>query len=142
MCHNDVCLENVVVREGVAVALLDYDLAAPGRPVQDLLHFARMCVPIDDEARAAGQGWEPADRPARLRLAADAYGLGRWGRREFMEGVSASMAQGAEFVRRRVQRGDPAFTKVWNETGGEQRFERQQRWWNEHRARFAEALLG
>lgn len=30
-CHNDVCLENVVFRDGVAVGLLDFDFAAPGR---------------------------------------------------------------------------------------------------------------
>lgn len=142
MCHNDVCLENVVVRDGVAVALLDFDFAAPGRPVHDLLNFARMCVPIDDEEHATKLGWEPADRPARLRLVGDAYGLERSGRRDLIEGMSASMAQGADFVRRRVHGGDLAFTKIWNETGGMRRFERQERWWNEHQARFSEALLG
>src|SRR5262249_5937475 len=49
ICHNDVCLENVVFRDGVAVALLDFDFAAPGRPGHDLACFARMCVPIDDD---------------------------------------------------------------------------------------------
>lgn len=29
--HNDVCLENIVFRQGVAVALLDFDFAAPTR---------------------------------------------------------------------------------------------------------------
>src|ERR1700680_4051081 len=33
ICHNDVCLENVVFRDGEAVALLDFDFAAPGRSV-------------------------------------------------------------------------------------------------------------
>jgi len=28
ICHNDVCLENVVFRDGVAIALLDFDFAA------------------------------------------------------------------------------------------------------------------
>jgi len=28
VCHNDVCLENVVFREGVAIGLLDFDFAA------------------------------------------------------------------------------------------------------------------
>ena len=53
VCHNDVCLENVVFRDGIAVALLDFDFAAPGRPAYDLSQFARMCVPIDDESRVA-----------------------------------------------------------------------------------------
>lgn len=33
ICHNDVCPENVVVGDGEAVALLDFDFAAPGRPL-------------------------------------------------------------------------------------------------------------
>ena len=32
VCHNDVCPENVVYRDGRAVALLDFDFVAPGRP--------------------------------------------------------------------------------------------------------------
>ena len=31
LCHNDVCPENVVFRDGRATALIDFDLAAPGR---------------------------------------------------------------------------------------------------------------
>jgi Ser/Thr protein kinase RdoA (MazF antagonist) len=31
VCHNDVCLENVVFRDGIAVGLLDFDFVAPGR---------------------------------------------------------------------------------------------------------------
>jgi hypothetical protein len=49
VCHNDVELSNVVFRDGVAVALIDFELAAPGRPVYDLAQFARLCVPIDDD---------------------------------------------------------------------------------------------
>ena len=67
MCHNDVCLENVVFDNGEAVALLDFDFAAPGRREFDVAAFARMCVPIDDDINAARLGWESNDRPARLR---------------------------------------------------------------------------
>jgi hypothetical protein len=56
MCHNDVCMENVVFRNGSAVGLLDFDFAAPGRPVYDLGQFARMCVPIDDDVNAPDWG--------------------------------------------------------------------------------------
>src|SRR5688572_27269242 len=77
VCHNDVCLENVVFRGGRAIALLDFDFAAPGRPIYDLANMARMCVPIDNDFDAARLGWAPADRPRRLRLVADTYGLDR-----------------------------------------------------------------
>ena len=80
VCHNDVEPSNVVFRDGVAVALIDFEFAAPGRPVYDLAQLARLCVPIDDDFDQARLGWRPADRPARLRLVADAYGLDRDGR--------------------------------------------------------------
>jgi hypothetical protein len=71
VCHNDVCLENVVFRDDEAVALLDFDFAAPGRPIFDLAAFARMCVPIDDNLSASRLGFKEHDRPARLRLVAE-----------------------------------------------------------------------
>ena len=95
MCHNDVCLENVVFRAGNAVALLDFDFAAPGRPIYDIAQTARMCVPIDDDTNAARLGWEPLDRPGRLRLVADEYGLDAHGRAELLETLSASIARAA-----------------------------------------------
>ncbi len=52
VCHNDVEPSNVVFRDGIAVALLDFEFAAPGRPVYDLAHLARLCVrPITNLTR-------------------------------------------------------------------------------------------
>jgi len=140
ICHNDVCLENVVFADGVAAGLLDFDFAAPGRPVYDLAQMARMCVPIDDDVNAARLGWEPADRAARLRLVADAYGLEAPGRRELSEILAAAMARGGEFVRRRVEAGDPNFIKMWNEMGGQARFDNRRRWWEQHEEQIRAAL--
>ena len=140
VCHNDVCLENVVFRDGVAVGLLDFDYAAPGRPEYDLAQMARMCVPIDDDVNAARLGWSPADRPDRLRLVADAYGLDARSRSAFLEVLSTSIERGGEFVRRRVEAGEPGFMAMWNEMGGMERFDRRRRWWVEHQHRFARAL--
>jgi hypothetical protein len=140
VCHNDVCLENVVFRDGRAVGLLDFDFAAPGRPVYDLAQFARMCVPIDDEVNAARFGWQPADLPARLRLVADSYGLDPDARMEMLDVLSLSMRQGGNFVQRRVEAGDPNFIAMWNAMGGEARFDRRREWWLLHEALFAAAL--
>jgi phosphotransferase family enzyme len=140
VCHNDVCMENVVFRGGQAVALLDFDFAAPGRPGYDLARFAHMCVPLDDDLSAARLSWDSADRPRRLRLVADAYGLDRDGRTGLLEMVAGSLHHGAEFVRRRVERGDPNFVAMWNRTGGQQRFDRRQHWWAGHEHEFARAL--
>ena len=140
VCHNDVCLENVVFRGGVPVALVDFDFAAPGHPVDDLASMVRMVVPVDDDVNAARLGWVPADRPARLRLAADAYGLDAGGRRLLGERVEDVMERTEAFVRRRVAAGDPNFCAVWATMRGEERFTRRRAWWAAQRARFLAAL--
>jgi hypothetical protein len=140
VCHNDVCLENVVFRDGRAVALLDFDFAAPGRPTFDLAAFARMCVPVDDDINAAKQGWGPADRPGRLRLICDAYGLDLESRLEVLHLLGESIASGGEFVRRRAEAGEPGFVRMWAEIGGMERFDRRRRWWADQRQHFALAL--
>jgi len=140
ICHNDVCLENVVFRGGEAVGLLDFDFAAPGRPAGDLASFARMCVPVDDDVNAAKQGWAHGDRPARLRLVADAYGLDRAGRGEMIDVLGATIMQGGAFVRRRVEAGDTNFIAMWDAMGGAERFDRRRRWWDQHRVEFLAAL--
>ena len=139
ICHNDVCMENVVHRDGVAVALLDFDYAAPGRPLYDLAQFARMCVPVDDETNARRLGWEPHDSFARLRRVADAYGLAA-DRSEFLAVLEASIRRGGAFVQRKVQEGDPNFIQMWNEFGGMERFDRRRRWFADNIGRFAAAL--
>jgi hypothetical protein len=140
VCHNDVCLENVVFRDGRAVALLDFDFAAPGRPAHDVAAFARMCVPIDDDVNATRLGWEPADRPRRLRVVCDAYRLDGDGRSEVLACLDSSIVAAGEFVRRHVEAGEPGFVKMWEEMGGMERFDRRRRWWHENREQFDAAL--
>jgi hypothetical protein len=140
VCHNDVCPENVVFRGDIAVALLDFEFAAPGRPVYDVAHLARLCVPIEDEFDQAGLGWRPADRPARLRLVADAYGLDRDERAELLTALNDAIARIEAAVRRRVDAGDANFVAMWNRTGGSERYDRRRRWWTDHRDRFEAAL--
>jgi hypothetical protein len=141
VCHNDVCPENVVFREGIAVGLLDFEFAAPGRPVYDVAHLARLCVPIDDDVDQARLGWRPADRPARLRLVADAYGLDRDGRAELLTAMSDAIARITAAARRWVDAVDPTLVEMWNRTGGSERYDRRRRWWTDHHDEFAAALL-
>lgn len=140
VCHNDVCLENVVFRDGVAVALLDFEFAAPGRPVYDLACLARLCVPIDNDFDQARLGWHPADRPARLRLIADAYGLDPDGRKELLTAIEDALTRAEEFIWRKVEAGDPNFLDMWNRTDGAERYHRRRRWWNDNHHQFSTAL--
>ena len=140
VCHNDVEPSNVVFRDGIAVALLDFEFAAPGRPVYDLAQLARLCVPIDDDLDQARLGWRPADRPARLRLVADAYRLDRLGRSELLAATNDAIDRVEAAVRRSVAAGDPNAVELWNRTGGSERYDRRRLWWSEHHDRFAAAL--
>ncbi|MCX6522207.1 MAG: phosphotransferase [Actinobacteria bacterium] len=139
-CHNDVCLENVVFRDGSAVGLLDFDFAAPGRREFDLASFVRMCLPVDEDASAARLGWVSADRPARLRLVCDEYGLDGPGRARLLDRFDESIARDGQFVRRRVEAGEAAFIEMWESMGGQERYDRRRRWWSEVRADFEGAL--
>lgn len=141
VCHNDVCPENVVFRNGAAVALIDFEFAAPGRPVYDLAHLARLCVPLEDPIDEARLGWLPADRPIRLRLVADVYGLDRDGRVQLVTAINDAIAVVESAVRRAVAAGNPNAVAMWNRTGGAERYARRRRWWRDHWDQFAAALL-
>jgi thiamine kinase-like enzyme len=134
VCHNDVCPENVVFRDGIAVALLDFEFAAPGRPVYDLAHLARLGVPIEDDVDQDRLGWRPDDRPPRLRLVAD-------GRAELLPAMNDAIDRLEAAVRRSVEAGDPNAVAMWNRTGGSDRYDRRRRWWTDHHDQFAAALL-
>lgn len=140
VCHGDVCPENVVFRDADAVALLDFDFAAPGRRTFDLASMARMCVPIDDDKVAARTGRAGLDPVARLRVAADGYGLDLGQRVELVEVLAQQVEEGGRFVRRRVEAGEPAFVAMWHAMGGQERFDRRRRWFAAHRQRFFDAL--
>ena len=140
VCHNDVCLENVVFRAGAAVALLDFDFAAPGRPGHDLGCFARMCVPVDDDVSRGNLGWNVGHLPDRLRMVADVYGCTSEDRRQIIATLDRTIASGGEFVRRHAEAGEPGFVEMWAAIGGMERFDRRREWWARHRNDFATTM--
>jgi hypothetical protein len=140
VCHNDVELSNVVFREGMAVALIDFEFAAPGRPLYDLAHLARLCVPIEDDFDQDRIGWRAADRPSRLRLVADAYGLDHDGRATLLGAIDDALQQIEAAARRGWGRGDAHGAEMLVMTGGPEKYDRRRNWWNRHRDDFSAAL--
>ncbi len=140
VCHNDVEPSNVVFRDGIAVALIDFEFAAPGRPAYDLAQLARLCVPIEDDVDRARIGWRPADRPARLRLVADAYGLDSDGRAELLTAMEDAIDRIEATARRSVDAGEPNAVAILKRTGGIEKYDRRRRWWTNHHDQFAAAL--
>ena len=79
ICHNEVFPSNTVFRDGVPVALIDWDIAAPGPRAWDLGWTAWRWVPFfrDEKCRATGLPTGVADKARRFRMLLDAYGIER-----------------------------------------------------------------
>ena len=109
--HNDPNLDNVVFRDGQAVALLDFDLASPGSVTWDVAAAARHWVPLQD----------PQDVPAdlvprtedRLRMFLDAYGLGEDDRQEVVRALPEARTWGYDIVRQGAQAGHEGYADYW-----------------------------
>ena len=76
VCHGDGGPWNVVYREGLPAALIDWDGARPNLAINDLASIAWHFVPLgpDDFLRACGFT-EPFATARRLRVLCEAYGL-------------------------------------------------------------------
>jgi aminoglycoside phosphotransferase (APT) family kinase protein len=140
LCHNDVCPENVVCRDGRAVVLLDWEFAAPGRRLHDLAALVRMCGPTDAPGFAARTGRQDLDPGHRIRVAADGYGLAYDDRIELLDVLGEQIARGGDFVRRRVEAGEPAFVEMWEAMGGQDRYDHRHEWFEAERPVLLAAL--
>jgi len=72
--HNDLCAVNTICVDGVPYGFIDWDMAGPGGPLDDLALAAAQYTPIRPDRFWPRPGWPwPMDRPARLRMFCDAY---------------------------------------------------------------------
>jgi len=85
VCHNDTLGENVVFRGGKPVALIDWEFAAPGRRITDVVAAAAWWAPLRSDHGAKRYGLPTDRRQKRLRLLADGYGLDAPERRELLD---------------------------------------------------------
>ena len=136
--HNDVNLDNVVFREGRAVALIDFDLASPGSRVWDVACAARLWTPLrpdeyTDDARR-GRTLE------RFRLFADSYGLDARNRRRLVSAVLHNHLWCYDIVGTAAANGHTGFSEYWAGGAGE-RAERTRRWYLDNVDLLRRALL-
>ena len=140
VCHNDVLGHNFVLRDGRPVALIDWELAAPGIRLADVAAAAMWWAPLrpDDAVRRYGL---PTDRRAeRLRLLADGYGLDLAERRRLL-GVVVRLLRGwheAYRVLGGVERREP-WAERWDAGRGEL-LTAGRVWIEEHRHELERAL--
>ncbi|WP_300007431.1 phosphotransferase [Pseudonocardia sp.] len=136
--HNDPNLDNVVFRDGRAVALIDFDLAAPGHPVWDVAGAARLWAPLRDPT-------DTTDRRrnrelTRLRVLADAYGLDDAGRTLLPAAVVGHHEWMTELVGDGARRGIPGFAEYWT-AQARSRAARTSAWLHAHADDIAHTLI-
>jgi aminoglycoside phosphotransferase (APT) family kinase protein len=144
LCHNDPCLENLVFRDGEGYALIDFDLAAPGRPVWDLAALAFYMGPTLPPEVLAESKFAGADVVHRLRLLADGYGLSEADRLALPEAIEQYNEVSRVFVKDMFERGNPLFVRDVERLGGwdawERRKDRRSAWLRQQRPAFLRAL--
>ncbi|WP_433324443.1 phosphotransferase enzyme family protein [Spirillospora sp. CA-294931] len=111
--HRDYCPGNVVFRDGLPVALIDFDLARPTTRVYEIANalywWAPLLHPKDRPASLAG-----ADIPHRVALFADAYGMSGPQRRELVP-LATRMVRRFHRTARAAAGADPVFRRLWDE---------------------------
>lgn len=137
LCHCDVCPENVVFRDGEAVALLDFEFVSPGRRVWDVAATVGMWAPLRPPDLRT-EGMEALDAVARARVFADAYGLEREERAGLLDVLAERRALG--FLEGRVAAGQSQFMAMWEAQGGERSGTRIAAWLDANRDRLIASL--
>ena len=134
--HNDTNPGNVIFRDGRAVALIDFDLAAPGTAAFDLAVAACFWVPlrepVDVQDSRRGQALE------RLRLLLDGYGADARLRADVTEACPDANEWIAGIIRDASVQGHPAFGRVWATQAAA--FSRAATWLRAHRGELQAAV--
>jgi phosphotransferase family enzyme len=112
VCHHDAAPHNVIWRPDGTLALIDFDLASPGSRLYDVAYAAWTWVPLFSDRDSVTLGWHRPDRPRRLRLFADAYGLIPRDRHRFVRTIRRRIVDHVEGIRRMAAAGDPAFVRI------------------------------
>jgi len=138
--HNDLTQQNVVVRDGVAVGLVDFDLAGPASRLLDVVNTAMWWVPLRNPADLAPH-WQALDVPARLRMFADAYGLDHRGREQLVPLAIERADAGRARMRAAAEQLGGGWARMWDEGVGDAILRRGE-WLAARRSDLAAALLG
>lgn len=111
ICHNDVAPYNLVRRPDGGLSLIDWDVAGPGLPRDDVTFAARAFAPLHPDDICTRLGFAQLDdRPRRLRLLLDAYGLED--RTGFIDDVQARLDTAIERITGAADSGELAFQNL------------------------------
>lgn len=138
VCHLDVTPQNVVVRGGLAVGLVDFDLAGPATKFKDSFNTAMQWVPLRDPADS-WRGWEALDPLRRLRVFADAYGWTEEERRRLPEFGAHAAVLSHRRMELRARTLGGGWARMWAEGAGGL-IERRHAWLEANGSRLIRAL--
>lgn len=114
VCHNDFAPWNVLRCER-GLAIIDWDLAAPGSTVWDLAYACWVCVPLWNDDDVAARGVAPiSDRTGRLRLFVDAYDADDGQRHSLLETIERRQRAALDQVREWAKEGRPGWNQQWS----------------------------
>ena len=125
VAHSDPNLDNVVFRDGRAVALIDFDLAAPAAAVWDVGAAARLWAPLRPADTITDVRRDSALE--RFRGFVDAYGLTGEDRLRVVAAAVAHHDWAYRIVERGAQEGLPGFASYWTAPAAA-RTERTRQW--------------
>jgi Phosphotransferase enzyme family len=130
VCHNDLCVENVVVRDGQVVAFIDFDFAAPTDRLLDVAIAARHWVPIRDPIDV-DPGLGGVDSVARFRRFVGEHRLDSSERRAVVGHLGEFLDRALVSMQRRAESGLAAYVRVW-QAGYADQNRRSRRWLDDH----------
>jgi hypothetical protein len=126
VCHTDLCLENVVVREGRAAAFIDFDFATPADPLFDIAVAARHWIPLRDpvDIADARAGTDLIDRFGQF---TDVHRLGPAQRDRVVHLLLGFLDDSLLSIRAKAEAGHPGYAQKWAE--GYESMNRRSRAW-------------
>ncbi|WP_338033970.1 aminoglycoside phosphotransferase family protein [Kribbella albertanoniae] len=90
ICHHDPGPNNTIFRDNLPVALIDFDTAEPGSPLEDLGYAAwTWCI--------ASKHNDPTRQAAQVRVLADAYGLTQLQRGALVDAILERQSRNVRF---------------------------------------------
>lgn len=108
VCHNDLCVENVVTRDGRAVGFIDFDYARPVDPLFDIAvavrHWAPIRAPVD-----LAEAEVDVDVLGRFRRFTDVHDLDQPARDRVVELIGAFLDRAHDNVARLARDGVGGF---------------------------------
>ena len=97
ICHNDPGAYNWIIQGGHFVAMVDWDVAGPGKPIDDLAFLAWSALPLYRQIPLV-------DLVRRLDILVDAYG--EWGPMTILQAVAGRMTMASDRIAEGQARGD------------------------------------